>query len=231
MQGALKNEPELGALPNALDFIKNDADRKVMELHFTQKTAARPLVAPPEVPAERVAHAAQGVRDAGAGQGVPRRNGQGQDGVRLRVRVRRSTRSWRRSPRRRRRSPSATPRHFPPTESNGAFFTASYPALSATLACAASSAGSRAGSPRAMPHSVPMPSTRAWRRAAAESRRVAAGVIVMHKAEIKLGLRTKLQVLQRRKVGVVGARLDHRHMEELDRPLDSPRRWRWSSRP
>ena len=55
MQGALKNEPELGALPNALQFIKNDADRKVMELHFTQKTAARPLVAPPEVPKERVA--------------------------------------------------------------------------------------------------------------------------------------------------------------------------------
>jgi tripartite-type tricarboxylate transporter receptor subunit TctC len=55
MQGALKNEPELGTLPNALDFIKNDADRKVLELHFTQKTAARPLVAPPEVPAERIA--------------------------------------------------------------------------------------------------------------------------------------------------------------------------------
>ncbi|MCX7311886.1 MAG: hypothetical protein NTV56_09195 [Alphaproteobacteria bacterium] len=55
MQGALKNEPELGALPNALDFIKNEADRKVMELHFTQKTAARPLVAPPEVSEERVA--------------------------------------------------------------------------------------------------------------------------------------------------------------------------------
>jgi hypothetical protein len=55
MQGALKNEPELGSLPNALDFIKNDADRKVLELHFTQKTAARPLVTPPEVPAERVA--------------------------------------------------------------------------------------------------------------------------------------------------------------------------------
>ncbi len=54
MQGALKNEPELGPLPNALDFVKNDADRKVMELHFTQKTAARPLVTPPEVPMERV---------------------------------------------------------------------------------------------------------------------------------------------------------------------------------
>jgi hypothetical protein len=55
IQGALKNEPELGSLPNALDFIKNDADRKVLELHFTQKTAARPLVAPPGVPEERVA--------------------------------------------------------------------------------------------------------------------------------------------------------------------------------
>ena len=27
----------------------------MLELHFTQKTAARPLVTPPEVPAERVA--------------------------------------------------------------------------------------------------------------------------------------------------------------------------------
>jgi hypothetical protein len=55
LQGALKNEPELGALPNALDFIRNDADRKVLELHFTQKTAARPLIAPPSVPAGRIA--------------------------------------------------------------------------------------------------------------------------------------------------------------------------------
>src|SRR6478672_8604931 len=55
LQGALRNEPELGNLPNALDFVKNESDRKVLELHFTQKTAARPLVTPPEVPAERVA--------------------------------------------------------------------------------------------------------------------------------------------------------------------------------
>jgi hypothetical protein len=55
MLGALTNDPELGSLPNALQFIKKDADRKVMELHFTQKTAARPLVAPPGVPADRVA--------------------------------------------------------------------------------------------------------------------------------------------------------------------------------
>jgi hypothetical protein len=55
MQGALRSEPELAGLPNALDFVRNHADRKVLELHFTQKTAARPIIAPPEVPAERVA--------------------------------------------------------------------------------------------------------------------------------------------------------------------------------
>ena len=46
---------ELGALPNALDFIKDQADRKVLELHYTQKTAARPFIAPPGVAAERMA--------------------------------------------------------------------------------------------------------------------------------------------------------------------------------
>jgi hypothetical protein len=55
MQGALKKEPELGDLPSALDFIKNADDRKVMELHFTQKTAARPVIAPPGVPKDRIA--------------------------------------------------------------------------------------------------------------------------------------------------------------------------------
>jgi hypothetical protein len=55
MQGALKKEPELGSLPSALDFIKNDADRQVLQLHFTQKTAARPVIAPPGVPKERIA--------------------------------------------------------------------------------------------------------------------------------------------------------------------------------
>jgi hypothetical protein len=55
MQGALENEPELAGLPNALDFIKRPSDRQVMELHFTQKTAARPVIVPPDVPAERLA--------------------------------------------------------------------------------------------------------------------------------------------------------------------------------
>ena len=55
MQGALTNEPELGNLPNALDLVKTPDDRKVLELHFTQKTAARPVISPPGVPADRVA--------------------------------------------------------------------------------------------------------------------------------------------------------------------------------
>jgi tripartite-type tricarboxylate transporter receptor subunit TctC len=55
MQGALQKERELGDLPSALDYVRNESDRKVMELHFTQKTAARPVVAPPGVPADRLA--------------------------------------------------------------------------------------------------------------------------------------------------------------------------------
>jgi tripartite-type tricarboxylate transporter receptor subunit TctC len=53
LQGALQRDPELPDLPSALDFVKSDADRKVMELFFTQKTIARPVIAPPGIPAER----------------------------------------------------------------------------------------------------------------------------------------------------------------------------------
>jgi tripartite-type tricarboxylate transporter receptor subunit TctC len=55
LQGALQNDPELKGVPNALEFIKNPSDRQVLELHFTQKTAARPVIMPPGVPAERLA--------------------------------------------------------------------------------------------------------------------------------------------------------------------------------
>ena len=55
MQAALQRDPELPDLPSALDFVKNDADRKVMELYLTQKTVARPVIAPPEIPSERLA--------------------------------------------------------------------------------------------------------------------------------------------------------------------------------
>lgn len=55
IQGALQKEPDLPDVPLALDFVKNDDDRKVMELFLAQKAVARPLVAPPDLPASRVA--------------------------------------------------------------------------------------------------------------------------------------------------------------------------------
>src|SRR5262245_40698070 len=55
MQVGLEKEAELPDVPFALDLVKDETDRKVMELNFTQKTVARPVVAPPGVPAERVA--------------------------------------------------------------------------------------------------------------------------------------------------------------------------------
>jgi tripartite-type tricarboxylate transporter receptor subunit TctC len=55
MMIALQKDPEFADVPFALDFVKNDADRKVMELYLTQKTVARPMIAPPGVPADRAA--------------------------------------------------------------------------------------------------------------------------------------------------------------------------------
>lgn len=55
MQIALERNPEFAHVPFALDFVKNDADRAVMQLYLTQKTVARPMIAPPGVPADRMA--------------------------------------------------------------------------------------------------------------------------------------------------------------------------------
>ncbi len=55
MQIALEKDPELAHVPFALDFVKNDADRAVMQLYLTQKTVARPMITPPGVPADRLA--------------------------------------------------------------------------------------------------------------------------------------------------------------------------------
>ena len=55
MQAALNKDPELSNLPSALDFVRNDADRKVIELYLTQKTLARPIIAPPGIAPERQA--------------------------------------------------------------------------------------------------------------------------------------------------------------------------------
>ncbi|MGE5538985.1 MAG: Bug family tripartite tricarboxylate transporter substrate binding protein [Gemmatimonas sp.] len=60
LQSALEKEPDLPDVPLALEFVKNDVDRKAMELYFAQKTIARPIMVGPHVPADRVA----AIRDA-----------------------------------------------------------------------------------------------------------------------------------------------------------------------
>ena len=55
MQAALNKEPELGNLPSALDFVSDQGGRKVLELYLTQKTLARPIIAPPGIAPGRLA--------------------------------------------------------------------------------------------------------------------------------------------------------------------------------
>ena len=55
MQGALAKHKDLPDVPLPMEFAKNDIDRQVLELYFTQKTMARPIVAPPGIPPDRLA--------------------------------------------------------------------------------------------------------------------------------------------------------------------------------
>ena len=55
LQGALIKNPELPDVPEAMSFAKGDLERRTLQLFFTQKTAARPMLAPPGVPADRMA--------------------------------------------------------------------------------------------------------------------------------------------------------------------------------
>jgi tripartite-type tricarboxylate transporter receptor subunit TctC len=56
-QLATKGHPEMNKMgvPLAIDFAKNDEDRKVMELIYSQLTFGRPYVLAPGTPADRVA--------------------------------------------------------------------------------------------------------------------------------------------------------------------------------
>jgi tripartite-type tricarboxylate transporter receptor subunit TctC len=55
MQNALQKAPDVpGNPPLSLDFARNPKDREVMELYFGQKVVARPVLAPPGVPADRL---------------------------------------------------------------------------------------------------------------------------------------------------------------------------------
>jgi tripartite-type tricarboxylate transporter receptor subunit TctC len=60
MQTALQKSPALPDVPLIVDFAKTPEDRQVMEVFLSQKQAARPVLAPPGIPAERV----KALRDA-----------------------------------------------------------------------------------------------------------------------------------------------------------------------
>ena len=55
VQMALEKAPDLPDVPLIMDFAKTDIDRKALELLFSSQVMAWPLVAPPDVPADRIA--------------------------------------------------------------------------------------------------------------------------------------------------------------------------------
>jgi len=55
LQNALHKSPDLPDVPLAMEFIKDDTDRKVAQLYFGLKEVARPILAAPGVPPDRLA--------------------------------------------------------------------------------------------------------------------------------------------------------------------------------
>jgi tripartite-type tricarboxylate transporter receptor subunit TctC len=55
MQWALRTNPELPGVPNALDLAKTDAERAAMQFVMARLDIGRPFFLPPNVPADRVA--------------------------------------------------------------------------------------------------------------------------------------------------------------------------------
>ena len=54
VQMALEKAPDLPDTPLIMDFAKSDIDRQALELLFAPQAVAWPLVAPPDVPADRI---------------------------------------------------------------------------------------------------------------------------------------------------------------------------------
>src|SRR6185503_11844488 len=54
VQVGLKRDPELTDIPTMIDLVDNERDKKFMAFLSAETTIARALVAPPDVPADRV---------------------------------------------------------------------------------------------------------------------------------------------------------------------------------
>jgi tripartite-type tricarboxylate transporter receptor subunit TctC len=55
LQASLTPDPRMRDVPAVLDAARSEEDRKALELFFARAAIGRPFVAPPDVPAERVA--------------------------------------------------------------------------------------------------------------------------------------------------------------------------------
>jgi hypothetical protein len=55
IQLSLAKHPELPDVPLVMDFAKTDEQRQILKMMFARNVMGRPYLAPPNVPAERVA--------------------------------------------------------------------------------------------------------------------------------------------------------------------------------
>ena len=55
VQGVIHPDPELPGIPRSLDYVKDPVDQQVATLYYTMKSVARPILAGPHVPPERIA--------------------------------------------------------------------------------------------------------------------------------------------------------------------------------
>jgi tripartite-type tricarboxylate transporter receptor subunit TctC len=55
LQGAAQRAVDLPNVPTPFDFVKNVNDRKILELFYAQQAVTRPIAAPPDIPADRLA--------------------------------------------------------------------------------------------------------------------------------------------------------------------------------
>ena len=110
VQVSIDPHPELTKMgvPTVCKFIKDDEDRKVVELVISQTMFHRSYIAPPDTPPAQLASAARGVRQDRGGPAVPGRRRQ--DAHRYRAAVRRQGAGGdAQALRRRRRTSSSAP--------------------------------------------------------------------------------------------------------------------------
>jgi tripartite-type tricarboxylate transporter receptor subunit TctC len=55
IQTSLESEPDLKEVPMILDYARNAEERAILELVFADQAMLRPIIAPPDVPGDRVA--------------------------------------------------------------------------------------------------------------------------------------------------------------------------------